>query len=50
MITGNIKRLIYNEINESLTIVYNNDERKTINMSKEEYMDMLKNGDFKRLE
>ena len=50
MITDNIKRLIYNEINESLTIVYNNDERKTINMSKEEYMDMLKTGDFKRLE
>lgn len=49
MITEDIKRLIYNDLHQTLTIIYNNGESKVINMSKQEYEDMIKTGNFKIL-
>ena len=49
MITEDIKRLLYNDIHETITITYNDGSSKTIKMSKEDYLDMIKTGNFKRI-
>lgn len=46
MIGENIKKLVYNNIREKLVVVYNDDTVKTIEMSQEEYEDILKTGNF----
>lgn len=46
MIKENIKRLVYNQIKEILTVVYKNGDKKEINMSKSEYENMLSTGNF----
>ena len=45
-IIGNISRLIYNDLVETLTIVYSDGERKEIKLTKEEYEEMIKTGNF----
>lgn len=46
MIKEGIKRLIYNNIKHVLTIVYTSGEERDVEMSEEEYEDMISSGKF----
>jgi hypothetical protein len=49
MVTKGIKRLIYNNLNEILTIIFDNGERKDVKLKKEDYETLLKTGKFEQL-
>lgn len=44
MIGKGIKRLIYSDLKSTLTVIYENDERKEFPMTQEEYLNFLKTG------
>lgn len=47
MIKEGIKRLVYNNIKEVLTIIYTNGDTKSYKISEQEYSDFLKTGKLK---
>lgn len=47
MIDESIKKIVYNNIREKLIVVLKNDDIKTLDMSQEEYEEVLKSGKFK---
>lgn len=45
-IINNVSRLIFNDIKQKLVILYEDSTTKEINMTREEYDEMIKNKNF----